>query len=365
MSEQKKKIPVGILGATGTVGQKLVLLLSHHPWFEIKCLAASSRSAGNSYMEAVQNRWSQSSPVPDSIKTLPVFDVDIDKTRIATQISIAFSAIGIEKEKVKALEWTYARDEIAVLSCNSAHRWTEDVPMILPEVNPDHLDLINQQRENRNWNKGCIVVKPNCSIQSYVPVLHALRSFSPQEVLVSTYQSVSGAGRRMSDWPEMRDNIIPFIPGEEKKSEEEPLKIWGTIQEGTVQPARYPVISATCIRVPVSEGHMASVSVKFRKKPTRDEFIQAINGFENPIADLHLPSSPQQFIRYFDQEDHPQTALNRNDEKGMSIGIGRLREDPVLHWKFVALSHNTLRGASGGIVLTAELMVKKGFIPFP
>jgi aspartate-semialdehyde dehydrogenase len=357
-----KKIPVGILGATGTVGQKLILLLENHPWFQIVCVAASSRSKDKPYEDAVENRWSQDIPIPSPVKNSTVYDVERDRKTIAGQIVFAFSALSTTKEKVRKIEGEYAEAGIPIISCNSAHRWTEDVPMIIPEVNPHHSDLIYIQRKNNNWKKGFIVVKPNCSIQSYVPVLDAWKIFTPLKVIVSTYQAISGAGKTFESWPEMKDNVIPFIPGQEEKSEMEPLKIWGRIDKQRFRPATIPKISSTCIRIPVTDGHMVSVSVEFKKKPSRQDLIEAIHHFQNPIQDLHLPSDPGTFLKYYDQDDRPQTSSERWLGKGMSIAVGRLREDPILHWKFVALSHNTIRGAAGGAILTAELLAKKGFI---
>ncbi len=356
------KIPVGILGATGLVGQRLIELLENHPWFEVVCVAASHRSTGRPYKESVRNRWLINTKIPPNTGNLPVYEIRNDKKKIADQITFAFSALSMDKEKVKEIENSYAEMGIPVVSNNSAHRWTEDVPMIIPEVNPHHIILTNEQRKNKNWKKGFIVVKPNCSIQSYVPVLEALQRFEPQKVIVSTYQAVSGAGKTLESWPEMKDNVIPYIPGEETKSEKEPLKIWGKIKNGKLILAQKPVISTTCIRTPTSDGHLASVTAGFKTKPTRQEFIDAIQNFQSSIQELHLPSSPKTFLKYFEKEDRPQVVLDRYLENGMGIGVGRLREDPVLHWKFVALSHNTIRGAAGGAILTAELLVKKGYI---
>jgi len=355
------KIPVTIIGATGTVGQRFVQLMADHPWFEIKCVAASSRSAGQSYEEAVSSRWALATSIPKNVANLQVLEVEKDLETYTLQTSCAFSALSMDKEKVRELESALAQKGMAVISANSAHRWTEDVPMMIPEVNPHHTDLIDIQRKNRSW-KGLITVKPNCSIQSYVPVLEALKEFGPEKVIVSMCQAISGAGKTFDTWPEMIDNVIPNIPGEEKKSEDEPLKIWGAIRNDKLQLAEKPVTSATCIRVPVTDGHMASVHSTFRKKPSRQEFIDAVNQYKNPIADLNLPSAPQPFMTYFEEEDRPQTALDRDWQNGMGITVGKLREDNIFDWKWVALSHNTLRGAAGGALLTAELLVKKGYI---
>jgi len=357
-----KKIPVGILGATGMVGQRFISLLKNHPWFEVKCVAASSRSAGKLYKDAVKNRWASSSEIPKKIGNLKIFEVESDREKIAEKVKFVFSAMNLSKEKVKDVENTYANMGIPVVSNNSAHRWTDDVPMIIPEINPHHIKLIDIQKKNRNWQKGFIVVKPNCSIQSYVPVLEAWKKFLPEKVIVSTYQAISGAGKTFANWPEIIDNVIPFIPGEEKKSEDEPLKLWGKIIGDKLQIADLPKISATCIRVPVADGHLASINVEFRNKPNKEDLIEAIVNFKNPIQNLSLPSSPEKFLQYFEEENRPQTLLDRNIGNGMGIGVGRIRQDTILQWKFVALSHNTIRGAAGGAILTAELLTKKGYI---
>jgi aspartate-semialdehyde dehydrogenase len=361
----KEKIPVGILGATGMVGQRFVSLLENHPWFEIVCVAASSRSAGKTYEEAVHNRWTLSTPIPESVRRLRIVEVEKDREKIAGQIGMAFSAVAMDKAKVREIEISYASGGIPIISNNSAHRLTEDVPMLIPEVNPDHVALIDIQRKNRNWDKGLIAVKPNCSIQSYVPVLEALKSFGPEEMIVTTLQAISGGGKTFNTFPEIKDNVIPYIGGEEKKSEDEPLKIWGTVRNGRLEPAVKPRISSTCIRVPVTDGHMASVHVRFERKPSKEEIVEAIENFKNPIAELELPSSPEKFLHYFEEEDRPQTALDRDKGNGMTISAGRFREDNVMDWKFVALSHNTLRGAAGGGVLMAELLFKKEYIQIP
>jgi aspartate-semialdehyde dehydrogenase len=356
------KLRVGLLGATGTVGQRFARLLENHPWFEVVRVAASERSAGRPYGEAVEGRWTQPSPVPPGLSGLPVLEVEKDLRAVSDGVDLVFSAMSLDKERIRKIETDYAAAGVAVVSNNSAHRMTGDVPMLIPEVNPGHLELIDVQRRGRGWSTGLIAVKPNCSIQSYVPVLEAWRRFEPERVVVSTYQAISGAGRTFDTWPEMRDNVIPFISGEEKKSEDEPLKIWGTIRDGKLVPAAKPVISATCIRVPVSDGHLASIAVAFGRKPRRDELIEAIRTFRDPLQPLGLPSSPARFLTWFDEEDRPQTRLDRDLERGMGVSAGRLREDPVLDWKVVALSHNTLRGAAGGAVLIAELLVKKGYV---
>jgi len=357
-----KKIPVGILGATGMVGQRFVELLSEHPWFELKILAASPRSTGKTYKEAVVSRWISQKPIPKSVAALKVLAVEEDMDEIAKNVRLVFSALDLDHEKVKKIEERYASKGIFVVSTNSAHRMTPDVPMIIPEVNPEHLKLINSQRKQRGFTTGGIIVKSNCSIQSYVPVLQAWLEFEPTEVIVTTNQAISGAGKTFKSWPEMIDNVIPYIGGEEEKSEIEPMKIWGKIKNGKIENAKLPVISATCIRVPVADGHMASVSVKFKTKPTKEQLNAALKNYKNPIADLNLPSSPKAFLKYFEEEDRPQTRLDRDLGAGMTISVGRIRKDPILDYKFVALSHNTLRGAAGGAVLAAELLKAKGYI---
>lgn len=362
MKRLENKLRVGILGATGMVGQRFVSLLENHPWFTISVLSASERSAGKSYREAIEGRWSLSCPIPQRIQEMTVLEVEKDMDSIVQKVDFVFSALAMEKKKIMELEIRYAEKGIPVVSCNSAHRLTEDVPMVIPEINPHHLELIEIQRKNRGWEKGCIAVKPNCSIQSFVPVLEPLRPFGLEKIIVSTYQAISGAGKTFDTWPEMKDNVIPYISGEEEKTEKEPLKIWAELKNGKLILPERPVISSTCIRIPVSDGHMASVSIKFTQKTTREEIINAIQNFENPLAQFDLPSAPKKFLTYLDAEDRPQTALDRTLENGMGIAVGRLREDPVLDWKFVALSHNTLRGAAGGALLIAELMVAKGYI---
>jgi len=357
----QKKISVGILGATGTVGQRFIRLLSEHPWFEISCVAASPKSAQKLYSEAVKDRWMENVSIPKSIQNLPVYEVTSDIDTIAEKVRIVFSAVSMDKADVRRLEEKYAGKGIPVVSCNSAHRWTADVPMLIPEINPHHLEIIDSQKKKRSWDQGFIAVKPNCSIQSYVPVLHALKTFQIEKVVVSTYQAVSGAGRTLASWPEMADNIIPHIAGEEKKSEDEPLKIWGHIKKGEIINSKTPLISSTCVRVPVSDGHLVSVSVKFKKNPSYDNIIEAITNFTDPLKQYDLPSSPQKFLYYFEDDFRPQTKLDRDLDKGMAISVGRLRPDPILDWKFVALSHNTIRGAAGGAILMAELLHKKNY----
>lgn len=358
----KERRPVAIIGATGMVGQRFVDLLADHPWYRIVAVAASPNSAGKTYMEAVEGRWSLDTPVPDSVRNLTLLDVEKDKDAIAGQVDLVFSAVAMDKAAVRAMEIEYAARELAVISNNSAHRWTPDVPMMMPEINPHHAAVIEHQRKNRGWNKGLIAVKPNCSIQSYVPVFQAFWPFGVESAVVTMNQAVSGAGKSMETWPEMQDNVIPLIPGEEKKSEDEPLKIWGSIVDGKIEQAQKPHISATCIRVPVSDGHMASVHVKLGQNPSKEALIEAINTFKNPLAGMQLPSSPETFMKYFEDDDRPQTATDRDFGNGMSITVGRLRQDNVMDWKFIALSHNTLRGAAGGGVLTAEFLTHEGYI---
>lgn len=357
-----KKLKVGILGATGMVGQRFITLLENHPWFEVACVAASPQSAGKTYEEAVVGRWAMHSKIPERVRGMKLKAVEEDFDDIVKGVGLVFSAIDADKEKIKSLEERYASAGAAVVSNNSAHRWTEDVPMLIPEINASHLELVDIQRKNRNWTKGLLVVKPNCSLQSYLPVIYALQSFGPKQVSVTTLQAISGAGKTFASWPEMADNCIPFIKGEEEKTEKEPMKILGSIKNGRLELAIEPKISATCIRVPASDGHMASVSVEFEKKPTIEEIFDAINHFENPLIGLSLPSAPKQFIKYFSEDDRPQTRIDRNYENGMGITCGRFREDGENGWKFVALSHNTVRGAAGGALLIAELLYKKGYL---
>ena len=356
-----QKLKVGILGGTGMVGQRFVSLLESHPWFEVACVAASPRSAGISYKEAVKGRWAMKTAIPENVSRLIVKKVEEDIDYVAAEADFVFSALDMDKEQIRRIEEMYAARNVAVVSNNSAHRWMDDVPMLMPEINPEHVKLIDIQRKNRGWNKGFISVKPNCSIQSYVPVIKALESFGPERLIITTLQAISGAGKTFEAWPEMEDNVIPLINGEEAKSEKEPMKILGSLKGGKIVMVKKPEISATCIRVPVSDGHMASVDMALRKKISKRQFINALNNFENPIAGLKLPSAPKQFIKYFEEDDRPQTKLDRDYEGGMGITIGRLREGG-LGWKFVALSHNTLRGAAGGAILVAELLKAKGYV---
>lgn len=358
----KKKLRVGILGATGMVGQRFTTLLADHPWFEVVSVAASPNSAGKRYEDVVKDKWKMSSPIPSGVKNLIVRAVEADLETVANEVDFVFCALDMDKDKIKEIENSYASADIPVVSNNSANRWTEDVPMIIPEVNPEHLQLIDIQRKKRGWKRGFIVVKPNCSIQTYVPILTALKKFEPREVEVVSMQAISGAGKTFETWPEMVDNVTPFIGGEEEKSEKEPMKIWGTLKGGKIVAAKLPVIEATCVRVPVADGHMASVSANFGKKATKEQLLDAIRNFDNPLSGLQLPSAPKQLINYFEEENRPQTRLDRDFEKGMGITMGRLREGVHFDWQFVSLSHNTIRGAAGGAVLMAELLFKKGYI---
>ncbi|MBN2416490.1 aspartate-semialdehyde dehydrogenase [bacterium] len=362
MDNVTPSIPTAVIGATGTVGRRFVRLLERHPWFTVKAVAASSRSAGMPYAEVLHRRDPQLTAVSSSVGDLAVLDAGKDIDAIASACPLVFSALSLDKQAVRELEEAYAGAGAAVVSNNSAHRWTPDVPMIMPEINPHHADLIDLQRKSRGWSSGLIAVKPNCSVQSFLPVLEAFRSYRPLQVVVSTYQAVSGAGRSLQEWPEMHDNVIPLISGEEEKTEREPLRIWGRLGEHGIEPADTPVISATCVRVPVSDGHLASVNVKFARPATAEQLITSIKEYTSPISSFGLPSSPDPFLTYFSDPDRPQTALDRDAGNGMGITVGRIRSDSVFDWKFVSLSHNTLRGAAGGAVLLAELLVYRGFI---
>lgn len=356
-----KKIRVGILGATGMVGQRFVTLLTNHPWFEVAVLAASPASSGKKYKEVVKDRWKLEIPIPKYSENIVLYAVEEDFGEISENVDLVFSALDLEKDKIIEIENKYAHAGMAVVSNNSAHRWTKDVPMIIPEINPDHLELIKTQRKNRDW-KGLIAVKPNCSLQSYLPIVYALKEFQPFEVSVTTLQAISGSGKTFKEWPEMIDNVIPFIGGEEEKTEEEPQKILGKLINGKIINAVLPVISAACIRVPVINGHMASIGISFNNKPTQEELISSLENYHNPILRLNLPSSPKRFISYFREDSRPQTKMDRDNQKGMGITCGRLRADKLFDYKFIALSHNTIRGAAGGAILTAELLYKKGYI---
>lgn len=352
---------VGVVGATGMVGQRFTGLLSRHPCFVPVCLLASGRSAGMRYEEAVAGRWAMPFPVPKAVKDLVVLDAEKDAETLAEKVDFVFCAVNMKKEEIRALEERYARLEIPVVSNNSAHRFTPDVPMVIPEINPEHLAVIPFQRKRLGTKRGFIAVKSNCSLQSYVPLLHPLRKFGLESVFVCTYQAISGAGKTFDRMPEILDNVIPYIGGEEEKSEQEPLKIWGTLEDGRIVNTAAPAISAQCVRVPVSDGHTAAVSVKFTVKTSKEEILSAWEHFAGEPQRLGLPSAPEKFLRYLTEEDRPQPKLDRDLGHGMSVSVGRLREDPVFDWKFIGCSHNTLRGAAGGAVLLAELLAAKGY----
>ncbi|WP_026510386.1 MULTISPECIES: aspartate-semialdehyde dehydrogenase [unclassified Butyrivibrio] len=356
-----EKLRVAILGATGMVGQRFITILDNHPWFEVAVVAASPRSAGQTYEESVGDRWKMEVPMPEGVKKLVIKDVT-NVEEVTKDVDFVLSAVNMSKDEIKAIEEEYAKTETPVVSNNSAHRWTPDVPMIIPEVNPQHADVIEFQKKRLGTTKGFIAVKPNCSIQSYAPALSAWREFEPYEVVATTYQAISGAGKNFKEWPEMEGNIIPFISGEEEKSEKEPLRIWGTIENGVIVPAKSPIITCQCIRVPVLYGHTAAAFVKFKKKATKDELINCLVNFSGKPQELNLPSAPKQFIQYLEEDNRPQVSLDVNYEGGMGVSIGRLREDTVYDWKFVGLSHNTLRGAAGGAVECAELLKALGYI---
>lgn len=355
------KLKVGILGATGMVGQRFIALLENHPWFEVVTVAASPRSAGKTYEEAVGDRWKMDTPMPEGVKKLIVHNVN-EVEQVAATVDFVFSAVDMSKEEIKAIEEAYAKTETPVVSNNSAHRWTPDVPMVVPEINPEHMKVIDFQKKRLGTTRGFVAVKPNCSIQSYAPVLTAWKEFEPYEVVATTYQAISGAGKTFKDWPEMVGNIIPYIGGEEEKSEKEPLRILGTVENGEIVPAAEPVITCQCLRVPVLDGHTAAVFVNFGKKPTKEQIIEKWRNFKGAPQELDLPSAPKQFIQYLEEDDRPQVKLDVNYEHGMGISLGRLREDSVFDYKFVGLSHNTLRGAAGGAVLCAELLKAQGYI---
>jgi aspartate-semialdehyde dehydrogenase len=358
-----KKYKVGVLGATGMVGQRFISLIDVHPWFELAAVAASSRSAGKTYEEAVAGRWMMASAIPDSVKGQTVFSAESDISSIADRVDFVFSAVDMKKEEIRDLEETYAKAECPVVSNNSAHRWTPDVPMVIPEVNPEHLDVLKNQRKRLGTNRGFIAVKSNCSIQSYVPALHPLKDkFGLAKALVCTYQAISGAGKTFDTWPEMIDNVIPYIGGEEEKSEQEPLKVWGKLSGGVIVPAESPSITTQCIRVAATDGHMAAVFASFGDKPEIDDIKRCWNEFKGRPQELRLPSAPERFLHYFEDETRPQTKLDRMLENGMAVSLGRLRADTQYDCKFIALSHNTLRGAAGGAVLLAELLCAENYI---
>lgn len=356
-----KQYRVGILGATGMVGQRFATLLADHPWFDVKVLAASPRSAGKTYEEAAGAKWAMTVPIPEKLKNMVVRDLNADMESIVNDVDFVFCAVDMKKDEIKALEERYAKAECPVISNNSANRFTPDVPMVVPELNPEHIEIIEAQRKRLGTKKGFIAVKSNCSIQSYVPALHPLRKYGIKNVLACTYQAISGAGKTFETWPEMVDNLIPFIGGEEEKSEQEPLKVWGTIENGEIVKATTPNITTQCLRVPVSDGHTAAVFVSFEQKPTKEEILKAWEEFKGVPQELELPSAPKQFIHYFTEDNRPQAKLDRNLEGGMAVSVGRLREDTQYDYKFVCLSHNTLRGAAGGGVLLAELLAAKGY----
>lgn len=359
-----KKCNVGIIGATGMVGQRFITLLENHPWFNIKVLAASSRSAGKTYEEALGGRWCMDSELSADIANMYVFDAHADKEKIAKEVSFVFCAVDMPKDEIRALEEAYAKLECPVISNNSAHRGTPDVPMIVPEINPEHAEIIKSQRTRLGTKRGFIAVKSNCSLQSYVPAMHPLmEKYEIESALACTYQAISGAGKTFERWPEMVDNVIPYIGGEEEKSEQEPLKIWGKINGDVIENATSPVITAQCLRVAASNGHMAAVFIKFKgDKPTKDEILKIWNEFSGEPQKLELPHAPKQFLHYYEEDNRPQTKLDRDNEDGMAVSIGRLREDRIFDYKFVCLSHNTLRGAAGGAVLLAELLYAKGYM---
>ena len=356
-----EKLKVGILGATGMVGQRFVTLISQHPWFEIAALAASPRSAGKTYEEAVGGRWKMDVPMPDAVRGMKVVNVN-EVEKVASLVDFVFSAVDMTKDEIRAIEEAYAKTETPVVSNNSAHRWTPDVPMVVPEINSDHFAIIEEQKKRLGTKRGFIAVKPNCSIQGYAPALAAWKEFEPKEVVVTTYQAISGAGKTFEDWPEMIGNVIPYIGGEEEKSEKEPLRILGTVKNGTIELASEPKITSQCVRIPVLNGHTAAVFVRFGKKPTKQQLIDALVSFRGLPQEKELPSAPKQFIHYLEEENRPQVKLDVDAEGGMAVSIGRLREDTIYDYKFIGLAHNTLRGAAGGAVLCAEALTSLGYI---
>ncbi len=357
-----KKYNVGIIGATGMVGQRFITLMENHPWFSVTALAASPRSAGKKYSEAVNKKWSMSSPIPQYAKDMVVLDAQADMQKIAGMVDFAFCAVDMKKDEIRALEEAYAKLECPIISNNSAHRGTPDVPMIIPELNAGHAAVIPFQRKRLGTKRGFIAVKSNCSLQSYVPALFPLNAFGVKEAVVCTYQAISGAGKTFESWPEMIDNVIPYIGGEEEKSELEPLKIWGKIEDGKIINAQAPQITAQCIRIPVSDGHTAAVFVRFDSKPSKEEILKIWDSFKGRAQELELPSAPKKFLHYFEENDRPQIKSERMLENGMAISVGRLREDSQYDYKFVCMSHNTLRGAAGGAVLMAELLCAEGYM---
>ena len=356
-----EKLKVGILGATGMVGQRFISLLENHPWFEVTVLAASKRSAGKTYGETVEGRWHMTAPLPEKYKDMVIVDAE-NVEEVASQVDFCFCAVNMKKDEIRDLEDRYAKAECPIVSNNSAHRFTDDVPMVIPEINADHIKIIDAQRKRLGTKRGFVAVKSNCSLQSYVPAIHPLKALGVDKVLACTYQAISGAGKTFKTWPEMVDNVIPYIGGEEEKSEREPLKLWGHIEGDQIVNAEKPVITAQCFRVPVSDGHTAAVFVSFDKKPTKEQMLEAWANFRGPAQELNLPSAPKQFLHYFTEPDRPQPKLDRNTENGMAVCIGRLREDTLFDYKFACMSHNTLRGAAGGAVLLAELLAAKGYM---
>ena len=355
------KLKVGILGGTGMVGQRFITLLNEHPWFDVTTIAASPRSEGQRYEEAVEGRWKMQEEIPESVKDIIVKNIN-DVDGVSSEVDFVFSAVDMSSDEIRTIEDAYAKTETPVVSNNSAHRWTKDVPMVIPEINPEHFEVIEAQKKRLGTERGFVAVKPNCSIQSYAPALHALREYGPKEIVVTTYQAISGAGKNFEDWPEMLDNVIPYIGGEEEKSEQEPLKIFGKVEDGEIINANEPIITAQCIRVPVLDGHTAAVFVKFENKPSKEEILRAWTEYEGLPQQLDLPSAPKPFIKYFEEDNRPQAKLDRDYEGGMGITLGRLREDSLFDFKFVGLSHNTVRGAAGGAVLNAELLKAQGYI---
>ena len=355
------RLKVAILGGTGMVGQRFISLLDNHPWFEVTAIAASARSAGKTYAEAVGDRWKIEKPMPEAVQNIAVKNV-ADVAHVASEVDFVFSAVDMSKEEIRAIEDEYAKTETPVVSNNSAHRWTPDVPMVVPEINPEHFEVISYQKQRLGTTRGFVAVKPNCSIQAYTPALAAWKEYEPYEVIASTYQAISGAGKTFKDWPEMVGNIIPYIGGEEEKSEREPLRIFGHIENGVIVPAVSPVITSQCIRVPVLNGHTATVFVKFKKKPSKEELIEKLRSFSGLPQELRLPSAPEHYIQYLEEDNRPQVALDVDYGNGMGVSIGRLREDIVYDYKFVGLAHNTLRGAAGGAILCAELLKAQGYI---
>ena len=357
----EQKLRVGILGGTGMVGQRFISLLENHPWFEVTTIAASPRSAGKKYEDAVGGRWKMKTPMPEAVKDIIVMNVN-EVEKVASEVDFVFSAVDMSKDEIRAIEEAYAKTETPVVSNNSAHRWTPDVPMVVPEINPEHFEVIKAQRERLGTKRGFVAVKPNCSIQSYAPALFALKEFGPKEVVATTYQAISGSGKTFKDWPEMVENVIPFIGGEEEKSEQEPLRLFGKVVDGKIEKAELPVITTQCVRVPVLDGHTAAVFVNFEKKPTKEEIIDRWVNFKGLPQELDLPSAPKQFIRYMEEDNRPQVKLDVDFENGMGVSMGRLREDKIYDYKFIGLSHNTVRGAAGGAVLCAELLTAQGYI---